>query len=98
MTLPIPTTPLLTPADIRALPSGTEVLVQWSGGNGPWLYEITPKSYDGQPPFFIEAYSVHKNRPHGYPDQRIYVGTLLSWNHEEVWGQRMHDKVWLPQN
>lgn len=96
MPLPIPDSSPLTPAEIRALPAGSEVLIQWSGGNGPYLYEIVPESFDGKPPFFIEAYSVHKNRPHGYPDARHNVGTLLGWNHEVHWGQRMLDKVWLP--
>jgi hypothetical protein len=31
----------LTVAEIRALKEGAEVVVTWSGGNGPWRYRIS---------------------------------------------------------
>lgn len=34
------TGPPLTVEEIKALPEGTEVVVTWSGGNGPWPYRV----------------------------------------------------------
>ena len=33
--------PWLTEDEVLALPDGTIVEVIWSGGNGPWLYEMS---------------------------------------------------------
>lgn len=93
---PAPDRPTLTPTEIRALGHGARVLIQWCGGNGPWLYELRHESFDAEPPYTVMAWSIHENRPHGYPDQYHPVDPVLAWDHEETWGERMLDKVWLP--
>lgn len=95
-----PGRPPLTPAEIRALPERARVLIKWSGGNGPWLYElrrhVDSEGSVGKPPYTLNAWSIHENRPYGRPDEFNEVETVLPWNHEEVWGERMLHKVWLP--
>jgi hypothetical protein len=35
-----PDSELLTQEEVDALPDGAEVIITWSGGNGPWIYKI----------------------------------------------------------
>ena len=32
--------PLLSQAEVDALPTGTRVIITWSGGNGPHIYTV----------------------------------------------------------
>lgn len=86
-------TTLLAPSQIRALPDRTRVIVTWSGGNGPHLYELRRESYD---PGRIVAWSIHENRPYGRRDEYHPVETLLEPDHEERWGEKMLHQVRLP--
>lgn len=92
--LPVPDTPLLTPAEIRALPDGAKVLVRWCGGNGPHLYTLRHRSYDGEPPFDVCGYATLSD------GSETLVGVILSWDHELQWQPRplthMLEEVWLP--
>lgn len=38
--LSIPPTEPLTQAEVDTLAAGTPIVVQWSGGNGPFLYHV----------------------------------------------------------
>lgn len=86
----VPETPRLTPAEIRALPDGAKVLVRWCGGNGPWFYTLRHQSYNGAPPFGVQVYTPRD----GAPD--LWAGTLLEWDHEQRWQERLLEEVWLP--
>ncbi|MER7002224.1 hypothetical protein ABT297_04135 [Dactylosporangium sp. NPDC000555] len=38
----------LTAAEIQALPDGAEIMVTWSGGNGPWPYRVLVDRWGGR--------------------------------------------------
>ena len=58
MTKPVHVPPYLTQEEVNALPNGTEIVVTWSGGNGPWKYLITK-------PFGLTMVSTTKTWPIG---------------------------------
>lgn len=74
----LPGWPPLTPEEVAALGDGTEVVILWSGGNGPARYVVEQR--DGT------TYAQPLANPHG--PYRWYNPI------EFVGAERFHTKVW----
>lgn len=62
MTKQVHVPPYLTQEEVNALPSGTEIIVTWSGGNGPAKYTIGKCKWTGKSSaWFISEVSLDVN-------------------------------------
>jgi len=65
MTKPVHVPPYLTQEQVDALPDGTEIVVTWSGGNGPWKYTIKRVYFDGEYLYSVGCHSYPWERGQG---------------------------------
>ena len=62
MTKPVHTPPYLTQEQVNALPSGTEIVVTWSSGNGPAEYMVGKCAWTGKSSaWFVSKVSIDLN-------------------------------------
>jgi len=62
MTKPVHTPPYLTQEQVDALPHGTDIVVTWSGGNGPAEYMVGKCAWTGKSSaWFVSKVSIDLN-------------------------------------